>query len=391
MKKVVRDKIKHVSTYGLSMFMIFTPFEYPLADLMVISPLRLIGLTAMMLACFDILKFKKIKIDYRVIYIFLWLIYGLFTIFWEKSFFRFKSYYFIYFNNAAMFLLFSMISFTRYELEILKRSLIFGIGLLLLYMKFIPGAVVYGAYQHRLTLSSGLDENYLAAIMLTAFGIVSYRMFNNKQKKSIKILSTIYCVFIIYYVILTGSRSGFISLMFILMFSVKKYLKRRFLLIILAVIIIAIFLPKIIEYLPQELLGRFTFSALTGREAESGTRLVIWRKALESLENFNILYGYGVGSSQTIVGNAIGIGRDMAIHNHYIAMLVEEGMIGFLLINILIFKMIKNQWKRNREVAISFCGLLIVAFFVDVLTTKFFWCSMILLSVSNISEMKRKS
>lgn len=71
----------------------------------------------------------------------------------------------------------------------------------------------------------------------------------------------------------------------------------------------------------------------------------------------------------------------MAIHNHYIASLVEVGIFGSILLTIPVFKMIAKALKNDKSVATAFFGILLMAFFVDVLTTKFFWAAMILLSI----------
>lgn len=64
-----RKGVTHLSTYGLVLFLFLTPFEYPLADLMSISPLRIVGLLAMGLALIDILMQKTVRLDYRIIYV----------------------------------------------------------------------------------------------------------------------------------------------------------------------------------------------------------------------------------------------------------------------------------------------------------------------------------
>lgn len=383
-KSADRKVVTHLSTYGLALFLFLTPFEYPLADLMAISPLRIIGLFAMGLAIIDILMQRKLKIDYRIIYVGFWLLYGLITYLWAIDETRWQSYYSIYLNNALMFLLFSMISFTKHEAKVLKKSMIFGVGALLLYMTFIPDAVVYSAYQNRLTLNAGadgLDQNYLAALMLISFGIVFYNLCNVKQKKFHKILSIIFCVTVAYYILLTGSRSGLIAVLLIALLSINTSWKTRLSIGIPVTILILVVLPLVARYIPEELMERFSLKALTGHEAESGTRLLIWKKALTSIKDLKWICGHGVGASQTVIGNILGLGKDMGIHNHYIAMLVEVGISGFLLINIPIFKMIKDMLKKDKSIAIAFFGILLMAFFLDVLTTKFFWSAMILLSV----------
>lgn len=183
-----RKVIKHLSTYGLALFLFLTPFEYPLADLVSVSPLRLVGLLAMGLALADILIQHKFRIDYRIIGIVLWLSYGLFSYFWAIDQTRWMSYYSIYLNNALMFLLLSTLTFTKYEVNFLKKSMMFGVGALLLYMTFVPNAVIYSDYQHRLTLNAGtegLDQNYLAALMLVAFGLGFLRFMQRRAKESV--------------------------------------------------------------------------------------------------------------------------------------------------------------------------------------------------------------
>ena len=379
-----RKGVTHLSTYGLVLFLFLTPFEYPLADLMSISPLRIVGLLAMGLALIDILMQKTVRLDYRIIYVALWLIYGLITYLWAIDEIRWQSYYSIYLNNALMFVLFSMVSYTKHEAEVLKKSMVFGVGGLLLYLTFIPNAVIYSAYQNRLTLNAGedgLDQNYLAALMLISFGIVFYNLCNTKQKKMRKIISIIFCLAIAYYILLTGSRSGLIAVLLIVLLSINTSWKTRLSIGIPVLLIVLVVLPFVVQYIPEELLDRFSLKALTGQEAESGTRLLIWGQALTSLKNLKWVFGYGVGASQSVIGNILGMGKDMAIHNHYIASLVEVGFCGSILLTLPVIKMIKKTLKQDKSVATSFFGILLMAFFIDVLTTKFFWSAMILLSI----------
>lgn len=377
-----RKVIKHLSTYGLALFLFLTPFEYPLADLVSVSPLRLVGLLAMGLALADILIQHKFRIDYRIIGIVLWLSYGLFSYFWAIDQTRWMSYYSIYLNNALMFLLLSTLTFTEYEVNFLKKSMVFGVGALLLYMTFVPNAVIYSDYQHRLTLNAGtegLDQNYLAALMLVAFGLVFYDLCNGGQKKVYKLVSIVFCAAIAYYAFLTGSRSGLIALLLIVLLSLNTSWKTRLSIGIPLVLFLFVVLPLIAQHVPEGLLDRFSLKALTGQEAESGTRLLIWRRALESISSVKVFVGYGAGASQTVIGNALGRG-DAAIHNHYLAMVVETGIIGFLFMNVPIFKMFKDTFKKDKGAAVAFVGILLMAFFLDVVTTKFFWAALILLS-----------
>lgn len=379
-----KNLFPHFSTYGLALFFLLTPFEYPLADLMAVSPLRLVGLAAMALAALDIFLQWRLKIDYRFLCVAMLLFYGFVSYIWTLDRARFESYYSIYFNNALMFLLFTLISFTQREVAFLKNSMIYGVGALLLYMTFVPGAIIYSDYENRLTLNAGkdgLDQNYLAALMLIAFGLVFYKLCNDKEQKKIyKVISSVFCLAVVYYIFLTGSRSGLLAILLIVMLSINTSWKTRLYIgIPIAAVIIGV-LPLLSQFVPEELLQRFSLKAITGQEAESETRFIIWRHTLQSIRDFKWVFGCGVGSSQTLVGNILGMGKDMAIHNHYLAMIVEFGLVGSLFINIPIFKMDGFLFKKDKCMGIAFIGILIMAFFIDVITTKFFWADMILLS-----------
>lgn len=384
-----KKEIIHVSTYGLAAFLLMTPFEYPLADLMSISPLRIVGLLAIAMAILDIIRFREVKANYRFGGVFIWLLYGVITYAWSPDESRFHVFYSLYLNNGLMFLVFALIKFTKSEVKLLKKAVIYGVGALLLYMSFIPGATIYSVYQHRLTLnagSGGLDQNYLAALMLVAFGLVINDLIVSQHVFFKKAIMSIYCVWICWYIVLTGSRSGLIAIILILLLNVNISWKTRLFVGIPLVIFVMIGVPIISQFLSVELLERFSISALTGNEAESGTRLIIWKVALKSLGGIWWLIGHGVGASQTIVGNAIGTGVDMAIHNHYIAMITEVGLIGFLALNVPIIKMVKRVMTNQKEIAFGMVGILFMAVFLDVVTTKFFWASLLLLSATCASN-----
>ena len=361
---------------------------------MSVSPLRLVGLAAMGLAVLDIIHRKRITVDYRSLCIVIWLVYGFVSLLWAIDEARFSSYYSIYMNNSLMFLLFATISFTRSEVETLKKSMVFGVGALLLYMTFIPDAVSYSDYQHRLTLNAGtegLDQNYLAALMLMSFGIVFYDLCNKQLLKKHKILSVVFCATVAYYVFLTGSRSGLIAIILIVLLSINTSYKNRFVIGLPILVLLLFVFPLLSKYVSQDLLERFSLSALTGQEEESAARLLIWEKALTALGGIEVIFGYGTGASQTVIGNTIGGGKDMAIHNHYLAMLVEYGIAGSLMINIPILKMVTALWKKDKGMSVGFIGILLMAFFLDVVTTKFFWSAMILLSICHSATKTHKT
>ena len=210
-------RLMHLSTYGLAVFFILLPFEYPLAALGTQSVLMLVGVGTMGLAAIDLIAAQgfQIRFNYRIIIPVLWLIYAGTSLAWCRYPTAFSEFYMMYLRNCLMFILISMINYKKDEAEVMKKAAVFGVGLLLLYMTFIPGATRYSTYQHRLELvagSSNLDENYLAAILLIGFCFVVYWLINKKLANVMyKVIAIIYCIGCIYYIFATGSRSGLIA------------------------------------------------------------------------------------------------------------------------------------------------------------------------------------
>ena len=67
------------------------------------------------------------------------------------------------------------------------------------------------------------------------------------------------------------------------------------------------------------------------------------------------------------------------------------GIIGFLLINVPILKMVIQTRKNDKKISVAFMGILVMAFFIDVITTKFFWSAMILISVICSSHREKNN
>lgn len=374
-------KVTNYSTYGLIIFMIIVPFEYLLYDLFGFSIVRYISLLTMFLALLDIAIKKSFIFDSRSAFMLLWLLFGIISFFWVKDQNRFVEMFSIYFNNTMMFVLISMVRYNKYEGYILKISIVAGLVCLLMYMTFVPNAITMEGYQNRLTLLlpySEFDQNYLASLMIVPFGIIIHSLLNKENSFFMKVIKIVICLTILIYVLLTGSRTGLIAIIVILFMSFNTSWKNRLIGFISFILIIAVLFNFLIPLLPSGLLDRFSISAFLGQEHESASRLLLWKAGIESLNGFNIIYGYGIGSSFTITANSF---LKYGLHNHYLALLVEQGIIGFSLNLIPIIYMTKKIFKYDKSLFASFIGILVVAFFLDVLTTKFFWASMMLLSV----------
>lgn len=376
-------KLMHLSTYGLALFFILLPFEYPLAALGTQSVLMLVGVATMGLAVVDFVALQgvKTKLTSRIVLMTVWVVYAGFTAIWCDYQSAYSYFYMMYLRNCLMFILIGMIDYDKQEAAFLKKATVLGVGLLMLYMTFVPGATRYSNYQHRLELVAGnsnLDENYLAAILLIGFGFVLYWLISQKNaSKKAKGIALLYCAGCIYYIFATGSRSGLISAMIILIIVLAWNIKRNTLVVLLFALLVIILYPCIIELLPAELASRYSIAAMMGKTPESSPRMLIWAGLLERLKGIRVLVGFGAGSSAPITREVYV--NNAAAHSFYIGQIVEFGVIGCGLIFTAIFGMGKRLLRdKNIDCLAVLCGTMTMGMFLDLLTTKFFWAAMML-------------
>lgn len=388
-------KTVHFSTYGLMLFFVLLPFEYPLAQYSVGSVLKYVGILTMGLAALDVMLVQGFRIykHYRIAAILIWIIYVFFSVLWSIDTDRFSYYASMYINHALMFFMVSLVKYQTNELELVKKACVAGGVLLVLYMTFIPGAVVYSFWQHRLTLaaldgSELLDQNYLAALLLMPFTFVFYDLISIKKTVWKKILGVVFCFGCFYYIMTTGSRSGLIAACVVMALILKQNARKHLLYVILAGLALLLFVPMIVTYLPAEIIVRYSLSGMTGQAVESSERLKLWEIALDSVRGIRTLVGYGAGSGETIIDMSYWMVK--SIHNFYIAHIVELGIIGLgiFLSNVAI--LIKDTYRGQQKSCLyGLIGNLIMGVFLDLLTTKFFWGSMILMTMVVSAERKQ--
>ena len=376
---------KHLSAYGMFLFFLLLPFEYPLATIGVGSILRYVGILTMGVAVLDVLgDGRKIRIDYRIGMMLLWMVYAVISGFWCVSQSLYSYYISIYINNSLMFVIISMVVFTQEDAKIVEKGFVGGVILLLLYMTFVPGAITYSSWQNRLTLAYNgkelLDQNYLASIMVMQYGFFLYDVFDVKMKRMSRIIKAVIAITILYYILRTGSRGGLLAAGAITIVCICLNLKKHLATVLVLVCVLVMISPYILHVLPESLLDRFSLKALTGATSESGARLVIWQIAWEAIKNSNVVFGYGAGASEMIIG--LRYEYAAAIHNAFIAQVVELGLIGLVLFVGVVVSMLRELLSsRWIKACVGFVGIIVSSIFLDVLTTKFFWAAMMMLTV----------
>jgi O-antigen ligase len=187
--------------------------------------------------------------------------------------------------------------------------------------------------------ASGFDVNDLAVIIALGIPMSWYLSFNT-SKMITTVFYRLYPAAAFFTIFLTASRAGFILALISLIFIIGTYpslaARNKIILPAAAVIIILSFVPLV----PIESVERIM---TIGHQLSSGdlnARVNIWQAGLEIFNqrshwNLDFLWGKGLGTFYFAVAPFFG-GLPAASHNVYLSILIELGVVGFLIFSSII-------------------------------------------------------
>lgn len=197
-------------------------------------------------------------------------------------------------------------------------------------------------FQTRLTVL-GQDQNTLS--FFYCLGLVFLRDFYNRDQESsftknfgFKLLSIISFLLTPIAIVSTGSRTGFVIYIFILstFFTTKRSITLLFVSLVLIFGAMEIFGFNPLSFFDENNIERVTGAREELEEGDLTGRLEAWKASVEIIGE-NPFLGTGFGASSIEIGQKTGgiaiddEGRPrMAAHNVFLQILVETGVIGFL-------------------------------------------------------------
>lgn len=227
------------------------------------------------------------------------------------------------------------------------------------------------------------NVNRVAMMSLTmSYFSIMYTIFYKKNFKKSSLI--IWCSLVLLIVLLSGSRTGLISIVAILVtiFYWKKITasKLRFNMYFISVILIIGLITYIVPYASDIIpnfkrLNMIAFD-ITGKELYSG-REVLWKSAFELISR-QPLFGYGAGAELKDFTNTT-----LTTHNLFLQILLQVGFIGLIsFISFLLF-IWQSFWKNknNKKVIISagyLMGIIVYQGFEVTLVLSSVWFSFIL-------------
>jgi O-antigen ligase len=183
--------------------------------------------------------------------------------------------------------------------------------------------------------ATGFNPNWLAITLATGIPIAWYLVYSDTSKY-LRWINLISIPLIVFAIILTASRGGFVAMLVglavipLTLFYLERRIQRVVIISGIVIIMTLIFyLPQIYPRIEQNidrLMG--TQTAIT--EGSLNYREVIWRAGWQVFKQHPITGVGARGFSETVSGHLVS-GRNFAAHNAYLSVLVDTGIIGLIL------------------------------------------------------------
>lgn len=300
-------------------------------------------------------------------YFLAWFFYKCFTVLWTRDYSMVQLHFFT--NVTSIMFLYSLcqLPWGKKELDFFANTLWLGSGLI--GALTLVSHTAYLGVQSRQVLSlfgQSIDPNNAAAFLAIGCALSLYFMASRKHM----FIAALVFIVNTYATLLSGSRGGLLTIAAVCITCACFYLrkgKHRVFLIVGSVILIWSLNYLVYNYLPTNIYERlFIFSSYEG----GSERTVIWSNALQLLNTNPLFYWFGAGWGAYYGYN----GFKLAMHNTYLSMLCDVGIIGCCLFFLPIIFICWKLWKKRQLMPL----LLIVSglapsFFLEAINKRFFW------------------
>lgn len=306
-----------------------------------------------------------------------WLIYRFITLLWTNDYYMFNNHVYSQIGMIALLFVTASTSHSEKEVNNVVKVIWMSSSIISLLSLFFGRSYhnIVDARQVLVLFGQEVDPNNQAAFALVGISIALY--FAVYVKKHI-ILSLLTLLINILSMFKTGSRGALLGMAALVLFVIVFFLFQnksigfRVKSIFIFVVISVLLFYFIRTFLPNVIIERlFDFSTYEG----GSERTYIWENAFDLLmKDLNLIFGAGWGAYYGYNGFY------RAIHNTFLSMLCDVGIIGVALFFIPIVNKtvycIKN--KEYLLVMLLLAGLC-PSFFLDAINKRFFWNPIIIL------------
>ncbi|MDD5428459.1 MAG: O-antigen ligase family protein [Candidatus Omnitrophica bacterium] len=225
---------------------------------------------------------------------------------------------------------------TEKEQESLIRAFLYG-SFISVVNTIIDYAGGGHAYNLQRFVASGFDPNDAAVVMAIGITMAWYLSLLARRGYA-ALLYRAYIPLALFAILLTGSRGGFITAMVSLSVIVLFFTRTKFWQYIFFVVTAGVFGYFVAGFIPGASLQRIS-SMSSDISSAIGIRKEIW---LAGLQAFQAEPVWGVGAGCFAIAIIPFLGISIVSHNTFLSILVEFGIIGFMLFFILMLYLVLN-------------------------------------------------
>lgn len=291
-------------------------------------------------------------------------------------------------NLLLVFSLGSFESYTKQEVDAMKRSMLWGGWITIILMLLLSDYTASGRLSLRLG-ESIQDQNYINGFFLYTFSHHAGCFFEKRKKRHL-----IPAVFIFVIVLMTGSRGALLAFMMTafahicITFRNSRHFLRNILLTVIVMFLAVVVFDIVLSFLPEAVAVRYSWDYI----AEKGTtgRTMIWDTLLEHFSQDSIgrmLFGHGFGTCRLV--NTF---KGYVAHNLYLDNLITLGIVGTVL-QVISQCMVAWHLIKHREYGLfaAYIGMIGMCMSLSLVSYKPIWNVMLLTLAIDISRKERVS
>ncbi len=244
--------------------------------------------------------------------------------------------------NLAIFAFILSVTDNTKDLKTIVKVFMFSLVVLAIMLFINPVLDSEGRY----TVSYSLDPNDLSLLFVSGFPIVLAFFLMSKGVN--KLIPALIMAMLVLGVFKTGSRGGYVAFVCVagLIFFSRSIrlsaMKKLAFALLVCVLVFSSQADNIRDRLKHIVEGTdYNLS----QEEGSGGRLALWKDGTRLLVRDHLLIGAGSGNTRVAMGTEYGDYRWRAVHNSYLQIALELGVLGLILYLFIIYTAIKNYTK----------------------------------------------
>jgi O-antigen ligase len=187
--------------------------------------------------------------------------------------------------------------------------------------------------------AEGFDANDLAGTLALALPMAWY-LSTVHPKPLVRWLCRAYVPVGLIGILLTGSRGGMLATMVALLVIPLTMTRLSMGRLVTAIIILIVSGSLAVAYIPETIVQRLATTSSDVQQANFGGRFKLWVAGSKAFARRPIL-GYGTSSFRTAITPYLPTKAQVA-HNSYLSLLVENGIVGFLLYGLMCFAVFRS-------------------------------------------------